>query len=125
MKRISIACELGDLGDGEIRVPQKLAGLVHAVQDQKFLGSLCGGFFKQFAEIAAVEVYISSQILHRNVFHIMILNKIRGRLDIEVLDIVFYGFFGRPGALYESAEKQVGMAHNLAGEKFRVVDHLP
>lgn len=105
MEGIGISHQAGNLRDGKVCGAKELASLIHAVLDQKILRAFGGDPLKQLAEIASVQIQIRGQILHSNLIHIMLLNKIYRGLDIKVLDVILYRSFPSYGASDQGAEK--------------------
>ena len=105
MERIMIPHQLGSLAHRHPGGTEKLTGFIDPVLDQKVLGAFLCGFFEHLAEVAAVQSQVLSHILHGDLFHIMIFDKIHRRLDIEILDVILGKPPGIPGIADEGAEE--------------------
>ena len=55
MKLVIISHQMSNLHDGHAGGTQKLTGFVDPILDQKVLGAFLRSFFKDLAEIAAVQ----------------------------------------------------------------------
>ena len=75
MKLIRVPDGISDVSDRQGGEFQKLAGLGHAIGDQKFLGRFSDSIMKDFSEIAAVQPAECGDIFHRNIILEILFNK--------------------------------------------------
>ena len=84
MQLVRIADHCADGADGESAFGQQLCCTSHAVVQKKSLWVLSHGVPEDLAEIAAVQAAKRSDILDRDILSIVLLDKRKGFLHVEV-----------------------------------------
>ena len=118
VKLVGIAYLDADIFYRRVRGFQKLRSPGHTVVDQEFLWSLSDHFFKNFAEVASVQIQSLSHIFYGNGKRIILRDKGNGFIRIKLESFSVLNSASGGGTCKQGVHDQIKVSDQMKGRGF-------